>query len=232
MLFTKLKDTADAALQTKVKDVVISVPVHYTDRQRHAMLDAAAIAGLNVLKLMNDTAATALAYGIFKQDLPPPEEKARNVIFVDSGHVGLQVAACSFHKGKMVMKACTHTRGIGGQAFDAALVKYFADDFQSKTKLDAMKKPRAFLKLTSEVEKVKKQMSANTNKLPLNIECFMEERDLNGRIDRATFEDLVSNELQRIEQVMVECLKASEWKPEEIYAVEVVGGSTRIPAIK
>lgn len=232
MLFTKLKLTAEDALKTQVKDVVISCPCYFTDRERRALMDAANMAGLNVLKLMNDTAATALAYGIFKQDLPPPEEKARNVIFVDSGHVGLQVAACSFHKGKMVMKACTHTRGIGGQAFDAALVKYFADDFQSKTRLDAMKKPRAFLKLTSEVEKVKKQMSANTNKLPLNIECFMEERDLTHRVDRESFEEMVQQQLEKAEQVMTECLKASEWKPEEIYAVEVVGGSTRIPAIK
>jgi len=232
MLFTKLKVTAEDALKTKVNDVVISCPSYFTDCERRAIMDAANIAGLNVLKLMNDTAATALAYGIFKQDLPAPEEKARNVIFVDSGHVGLQVAACSFNKGKMVMKACTHHRGIGGQAFDAALVKYFAEDFNTKTKLDAMKKPRAFLKLTSEVEKVKKQMSANTNLLPLNIECFMEERDLTHRVDRTAFEEMVQEELKKAEQVMVECLKASEWKLEDIYAVEIVGGSTRIPAIK
>jgi len=232
MLFTKLKVTAEDALKTKVNDVVISCPSYFTDCERRAIMDAANIAGLNVLKLMNDTAATALAYGIFKQDLPAPEEKARNVIFVDSGHVGLQVAACSFNKGKMVMKACTHQRGIGGQAFDAALVKYFAEDFNTKTKLDAMKKPRAFLKLTSEVEKVKKQMSANTNLLPLNIECFMEERDLTHRVDRTAFEEMVQEELKKAEQVMVECLKASEWKLEDIYAVEIVGGSTRIPAIK
>merc|ERR1719510_2570433 len=132
----------------------------------------------------------------------------------------------------MVMKACTHHRGIGGQAFDAALVKYFAQDFLAKTKLDALRKPRAFLKLTMEVEKVKKQMSANTNNLPLNIECFMEERDLTHRVDRASFEEMVQQELAKAEEVMVECLKASEWKLEDIYAVEIVGGSTRIPAIK
>ena len=83
-----------------------------------------------------------------------------------------------------------------------------------------------------EVEKVKKQMSANTNKLPLNIECFFEDRDLSSHIDRATFEGLIANELQRIEEVMMECLKASEWKQEDIYAVEIIGGSSRMPAIK
>lgn len=91
MLFTKLKATAENALGTKVKDVVISCPCYFTDRERRALLDAAAIAGLNVLRLLNDTTATALAYGIYKQDLPAPEEKARNVVFVDVGHSGTQV---------------------------------------------------------------------------------------------------------------------------------------------
>ena len=80
MLFTKLKETADAALQTKVKDCVISVPVYYTDSERRAMLDAAAIAGLNVLKLMNDTTATALAYGIYKQ-VNSPSFPFMNLLF-------------------------------------------------------------------------------------------------------------------------------------------------------
>merc|ERR1719210_2978088 len=233
MLLTKLKETAEEALKTKVKDIVISVPAYFVDSERRAILDSAAIAGLNVLKLMNDTTATALAYGIYKQDLPAPEEKARNVIFVDIGHVGVQVAAASFNKGKLTMKACTFDRNnCGGRMFDKVLVKYFAEEFKSKTKLDPFSKPKAVLKLETEVEKIKKQMSANTNKLPLNIECFMEERDLSGRIDRSTFEELISGELQRIEQVMVDCLKASEWKPEDIYSVEIVGGSSRIPAVK
>merc|ERR1712018_245483 len=201
--------------------------------ERRALMDAASIAGLNVLKLMNDTTATALAYGIYKQDLPTAEEKARNVIFVDCGHVGVQVAAASFNKGKLIMKACTFDRNdCGGRMFDRVLVKYFAEEFRSKTKMDPFSKPRALLKLETEVEKIKKQMSANTNKLPLNIECFFEDRDLSRHIDRATFEDMIANELQRIEQVMVECLKASEWKQEDIYSVEVVGGSSRIPAVK
>jgi molecular chaperone DnaK (HSP70) len=233
MLFTKLKDTAEEALKTKVKDIVISTPSYFVDSERRAILDAAAIAGLNVLKLMNDTTATALAYGIYKQDLPAPEEKARNVIFVDCGHVGVQVSAASFNKGKLTMKACTFDRSnCAGKAFDAKLVKYFAEEFKSKTKLDPFTNPRSILKLTTEVEKVKKQMSAGIAKYPLNIECFMEERDLSARVDRAAFEELITDELQIIEKVMVDCLKASEWKQEDIYAVEIVGGSSRVPAVK
>jgi heat shock protein 4 len=188
--------------------------------------------GLNVLKLMNETTSTALAYGIYKQDLPPPEEKARNVIFVDVGHIGIQAAACSFNKGKLVMKACTFDRGCGGYSFDIKLSNYFADEFKAKTKLDARSNMRVFLKLMTEAEKVKKQMSANTNMLPLNIECFMEERDLSCRADRTMFEEMIAPELQRIEAVLQECLALSEWKLEDIYSVEIVGGSTRVPAIK
>lgn len=112
---------------------------------------------------------------IIFQDLPAPEEKARNVIFVDIGHVGVQVAAASFNKGKLTMKACTFDRNnCGGRMFDKVLVKYFAEEFKSKTKLDPLSKPKAVLKLETEVEKIKKQMSANTNKLPLNIGKYID----------------------------------------------------------
>ncbi len=232
MLFTKLKETADNALQTKVKDVVISVPVYYTDRERRAMLDAAAIAGLNVLKLMNDTTATALAYGIYKQDLPGPEEKPRNVIFVDCGHIGVQVAACSFNKGKLVMQACASDRHCGGRAFNEVLAKKFAEDFKEKYKVDAYTNNKALLKLISEGEKLKKQMSANTNRLPLNIECFMNDKDVSSAVDRAEFQELIAPFTAIIERVMRDCLAASKWKPDDIYSVEIVGGSTRIPIIK
>ena len=113
--------------------------------------------------------------------------------------------------GKLTMKACTFDRSnCAGKAFDAKLVKYFAEEFKSKTKLDPFTNPRSILKLTTEVEKVKKQMSAGIAKYPLNIECFMEERDLSARVDRAAFEELITDELQIIEKVMVDCLKASE----------------------
>ena len=232
MLFTKLRETAETALQNKVKDVVVSVPIYYTDCERRALLDAATIAGLNVLKLMNDTTATALAYGIYKQDLPPPEEKARNVVFVDCGHRGIQVATSSFNKGKLVMQSCAYDFDCSGRAFNQALADYFAEDFKKRYKVDANTSPKAMLKLLSEVEKIKKQMSANTNKIPLNIECFMEDKDVSGGIDRATFEELITPQLNRIEEVLKEALAASKWKPEDIYSVEIVGGSTRVPAIK
>lgn len=101
MLLTKLKETAEVALQTAVNDCVISVPSYFTQAERQALLNAAKIAGLNVLRLFNETTATALTYGIYKQDLPSPDAGPRNVVFVDCGYASLQVSICAFHKGKL-----------------------------------------------------------------------------------------------------------------------------------
>jgi len=230
-LFTKLKITAETALSAVVNDVVISVPSYFTDAERRALLDSAKIAGLNVLKLMNETTATALAYGIYKQDLPESDKPARNVVFVDSGHTGTQVSACSFHKGKLTMIASASC-SVGGRIFDEAICKHFAEDFGKRYKLDVNSNKKATLKLLTEAEKLKKLMSANSNQLPLNIECFMNDIDVKGSMDRATFLELIAPELQKIEQTMKDCLEASQLKKEDIYSVEIVGGSSRIPAIK
>jgi len=230
-LFTKLKLTAEAALNNVVNDVVISVPSYFTDAERRSLLDAARIAGLNVLKLMNETTATALAYGIYKQDLPETDKPSRNVVFVDVGYTGSQVSTCSFNKGKLTMlssAACD----AGGRVFDEAIAKFFTEDFQARYKLDVKSNKKACLKLLTEAEKLKKLMSANSNALPLNIECFMNDIDVKGKMDRATFLELISQELAQIEQTLKECLDASGLKKEDIYSVEIVGGSSRIPSIK
>jgi len=231
-LLTKLKDIAETALSVKVNDVVISVPSYFTDSQRRALLDGAKMCGLNVLKLMNETTATALAYGIYKQDLPEQDKPARTVVFVDSGHTSIQVAACSFNKGKLTMLTSTCDQTVGGRNFDEAIANYFIEDFAKRYKIDVRSNKKATLKLLSEVEKIKKQMSASTHKLPLNIECFMNDIDVKGSIDRATFEELIQPELNKIETAFKELLESGKLKLEDIYSVEVVGGSSRVPSIK
>ncbi|CAH2063339.1 unnamed protein product, partial [Iphiclides podalirius] len=232
MLFTKLKDIAATALQTQINDCVISVPSYFTNAERNALLNAAAISGLNVLRLMNETTATALTYGIYKQDLPAPEEKPRNVVFVDFGYTSLQVAACAFNKGKLRVLATATDAYCGGRDIDMALAEYFCQDFLTRYKLDPKKNQRAFLRLLQEVEKLKKQMSANSTRLPLNIECFMEERDVSGDMQRSQMEQLCSETFTRVERTLRALLHNAKLRPEDIYAVEVVGGSTRIPAVK
>ncbi|VVC98650.1 heat shock 70 kDa protein 4L isoform X3 [Leptidea sinapis] len=232
MLFTKLKESAMIALQTPINDCVICVPSYFTNAERNALLDAAAIAGLNVLRLMNETTATALAYGIYKQDLPTPEEKSKNVVFVDFGHSSLQVSACAFNKGKLRVLATSCDAFCGGRDIDTALAEYFCQDFISRYKLDPKKNQRAYLRLLQEVEKLKKQMSANNTRLPLNIECFMEERDVSGDMQRSQMEQLCAETFSRIEKTLRNILYNAKLRSEDISSVEIVGGSTRIPAVK
>lgn len=205
MLFTKLKETSEVALQAQVNDCVIACPIFFTNAERQALLNAANIADLNVLRLINETTAVALSYGFYKQDLPAIDEKARNVIFVDFGNASLQVSAVAFNKGKLKM-ICSAWDQIGGRDFDAILADKFAQDFQAKYKINAKTNPRAYLRLLAEVEKIKKQMSANSTKLPLNIECFMDEIDVHSSMARSEMEELCGHLLKRTEQTFKKCL--------------------------
>ncbi|KAH8307430.1 hypothetical protein KR044_011723 [Drosophila immigrans] len=229
MLFTKLKETSAAAMQTQVNDCVIACPVFFTNAERRALLDAAQIAGLNVLRLMNETTATALAYGFYKNDLF--EDKPRNVIFVDFGHSSLQVSACVFTKGKLKMLASSWDQ-IGGRDFDLALAEYFSKEFLERYKINSKTNARANLRLLTEIEKLKKQMSANSTKLPLNIECFLDDVDVSSSMQRSQMEELVAPVLERVEQTFRRLLVESKLSLDDIHSVEIVGGSTRIPSIK
>lgn len=208
MLFTKLKETSEAALKKPIKDCVITVPSFFTNSERAALIDAANIAGLNILRLLNETTATALLYGFYKTDLPPPEEKPLNVVFVDFGHSQVQTSVCAFNRGKLRM-ICSAWDQIGGRDIDAILAEYFANDFQKKYKINARQNPRAYLRLLAESEKIKKQMSANSTKLPLNIDCFIDEIDVTSSISRTDMETLCDHLFKNLEQVLRKCLNDS-----------------------
>ncbi|KAI4897313.1 hypothetical protein NFI96_034022 [Prochilodus magdalenae] len=232
MLLTKLKETAESALKKPVADCVISVPCFYTDAERRSVLDAAQIAGLNCLRLINETTAVALAYGIYKQDLPAPEENPRTVVFVDVGHSGYQVSVCAFNKGKLKVLATAFDPQLGGKDFDEVLVNHFCEEFGKKYKLDVKSKPRALVRLYQECEKLKKLMSANSSDLPLNIECFMNDIDVSGKLNRGQFEEMCADILERVEPPLRSVMEQANLKNEDIYAVEIVGGASRIPAVK
>ncbi|KAL7030316.1 hypothetical protein ACKWTF_006616 [Chironomus riparius] len=231
MLFTKLKTDAAVALQAQIYDCVITVPSYFTNAERKALLDAAGIAGLNCLRLMNETTSTALSYGFYRQDLPNPDEKPRNVVFVDFGQSAIQVSACAFSKGKLKMLASTSDL-VGGRDFDTALANHFSNEFVTKYKIDPRTNKKAYLRLLTESEKLKKQMSANSTKLPLGIECFMNDTDVSSSIQRTVMEEICASLLQRVENCMRRCLEDSKLALEDIHVVEIVGGSSRIPAVK
>uniref|UniRef100_A0A803TFQ1 Heat shock protein 105 kDa n=1 Tax=Anolis carolinensis TaxID=28377 RepID=A0A803TFQ1_ANOCA len=232
MLLTKLKETAENNLKKPVTDCVISVPTFFTDAERRSLLDAAQVVGLNCLRLMNDMTAVALNYGIYKQDLPTPEEKPRIVVFVDMGHSAFQVSACAFNKGKLKVLGTAFDPLLGGKNFDAKLVDHFCVEIKAKYKLDPKSKIRALLRLHQECEKLKKLMSSNSTDIPLNIECFMNDTDVSGKMNRSQFEELCSDLLQRIEVPLRSLMDQIQLKADDVYAIEVVGGATRIPAVK
>lgn len=232
MLLTKLKETAENNLKKPVTDCVISVPSFFTDAERRSVLDAAQIVGLNCLRLMNDMTAVALNYGIYKPDLPGPDEKPRIVVFVDIGHSALQVSACAFNKGKLKVLGTAFDPFLGGKNFDEKLVEYFCAEFKTKYKLDAKSKIRALLRLYQECEKLKKLMSSNSMDLPLSIECFMNDQDVLGKMNRAQFEELCAELLQKIEVPLYSLMEQTRLKIEDVSAVEIIGGTTRIPAVK
>jgi len=232
MLLQELRSTASKNLKTEASDCVISVPSFFTDSQRLALLDASKIAGLNCLKIMSETSAVALSYGLFKQDLPTPEEPSRNVAFIDMGHSALQVCICAFNKGKVKVLSVASDPCLGGRNFDYRIRDYLAEKIIEKYKLDCKSSPRPWARLLTECEKIKKQMSSNTTDLQIFIECFMEEKDVSFSLNRATFEEFSQDLFDRVGGPMQTALKDSGLKTEDIKFVEIVGGSTRIPAVK
>ncbi|KAK0043028.1 heat shock 70 kDa protein 4 [Biomphalaria pfeifferi] len=232
MLLNKLKFTAEANLKTKVVDVVVSVPAFYTDIERRALLDACQMSGLNCLRILNDTTAVALAYGIYKTDLPAETEKPRNIVFVDFGHSSLQVSACAFNKGKLKVLATAFDNQLGGRDLDELIVNYMCEEFKKHYKIDPKTKAKAYIRLAQECEKLKKLMSANVQPIPLNIECFMEDKDVHSSMDRAQFEELAAPLFQRLEDTLQAVLDSAKLKPSDVAAVEIIGGSSRVPAFK
>src|SRR5690606_20023293 len=143
MFLGKIKQTAASELKLPVSDVVISVPAWFTDIQRRSLIDAAEIAGLKLLRLINDTTAAALGYGITKLDLPAAEEKPRRVAFVDVGDSTYTCSIVEFRKGELAVKSTAYDRHFGGRDFDKALVDHLAKEFKGKYKLDIFSNPRA-----------------------------------------------------------------------------------------
>ena len=231
MFLTKVKATASTELKLPVSDVVLSCPAWYTDTQRRSLLDASEIAGLKTLRLINDTTATALGYGITKLDLPGPEEKPRRVCFVDIGHSNYTASIVEFKKGELAVKSTSWDRHFGGRNFDKAMVDHFAKEFKEKFKIDINENAKARVRVAAGCEKVKKILSANSA-APLNIESVMNDVDVRGFLKREELEELVRPLLERaivpIEQALVE----AKLKVEDIDAIEMVGGCTRVPALK
>ncbi|KAK8937229.1 Heat shock 70 kDa protein 14 [Platanthera zijinensis] len=228
MVLSNLKGIAEKNLSAAVVDCCIGIPVYFTDLQRRAVLDAATIAGLHPLHLLHETTATALAYGIYKTDLP--ESDQLNVAFIDVGHASMQVCIAGFRKGQLKILAHSYDRSLGGRDFDEALFKYFAVKFKEEYKIDVYQNARACMRLRTACEKLKKMLSANPE-APLNIECLMDEKDVRGYIKREDFELISVPILERVKVPLENALQEAHLTVDNIHSVEVVGSGSRVPAI-
>ncbi|RGP76801.1 heat shock 70kda 4 [Fusarium longipes] len=231
MYLSKIKQTAGAELKLPVQDVCMSVPPWFTDVQRRALIDAAEIAGLRVLRLINDGTAAALGWGITKLDLPAPEEQPRRVCFVDIGHSSYTVSIVEFKKGELAVKATAWDKDFGGRDFDRALVEHLAKEFKGKYKVDIMTHGRALARTIAAAEKTKKVLSAN-QQAPVNIESLMNDIDASAMITRQEFEAMIEPLLQRTHIPLEEALAQAKLTKDDIDIIEVVGGGSRVPALK
>lgn len=231
MYLGKIRDTASKELRLPVSDIVLSCPPWFTDAQRRAMLDATQVANLKLLRLINDNTAIALGYGITKTDLPEADTKPRRVAFVDIGYSDYTCSIVEFKKGELAVKSTAYDRHFGGRNFDKALVDHFGKEFKEKFKVDINTNAKAKLRVAAGAEKLKKILSANSS-APLNIESLMDDKDVRAVLKRDELEELVKPLLERATVPLEQALAEAKLKVEDLDAVEMVGGCTRVPAIK
>ncbi|KAH6997521.1 heat shock protein [Ilyonectria robusta] len=231
MYLSKIRQTAAAELKLPVSDICMTVPPWFTDVQRRGLIDAAEIAGLKLLRLINDNTAAALGWGITKLDLPGPEEKPRRVAFVDVGHSSYTCSIIEFRKGELSVKATAWDRNFGGRDFDKALVDHLTKEFKGKYKVDITTHGRAMARTITAAEKTKKILSANQQS-PVNIESLMNDIDATSMITRQEFEAMIEPLLARAHLPLEQALAQAKLTKEDIDIIEVVGGGSRVPALK
>ncbi|KAK1992501.1 hsp70-like protein [Colletotrichum falcatum] len=231
MFLSKIKQTTQTEIKLPVSDLVMSVPAWFTDIQRRAIIDAAEIAGLKLLRLMNDTTAAALGWGITKLDLPAPEEAPRRVAFIDIGHSNYTASIVEFKKGELAVKGTAFDRHFGGRDFDKALVDHLGKEFSGKYKIDIHSNGRAMARTIAAAEKCKKILSAN-QQAPVNIESIMNDIDVSAMITRQEFEAMVEPLLARVHVPLEQALAEAKLTKDDIDVIEVIGGGSRVPALK
>jgi heat shock 70kDa protein 4 len=227
-LLVDLRELAEKEQGTPVTDAVISVPVFYTEAERHAMLTAAQVAGFNCLRLLDETTATALAYGIYKTDLP--ENEAINVAFVDVGHNATQVCIVALKKGQLAVLANAWDRNLGGRDFDRVLFDHFTAEFDEKHKINVRSNARSAYRLLRACERTKKVLTTNPE-APINVESLTPDVDANGMITRDIFEEKAKPILDRLLVPVQRAVQDAGLTPDQIHNVEVVGGSTRVASV-
>ena len=227
MVLQKLKKTADDFLGKEVKDAIVTVPAYFNDSQRQATKDAGTISGLNVLRIINEPTAAAIAYGLDKQ----AGKKEENVLIFDLGGGTFDVSLLSLEDGLFEVKATNGNTHLGGEDFDNRLVEYCANEFRRKTSIDIKKNAKALRRVRASCEKAKRALSAATQ-ATVDIDALMDGEDLNVVITRSKFEDLCMDLFKKCMPPLENVIKDGKMSKSQIDEVVLVGGSTRIPKIQ
>ncbi|KAK2585328.1 hypothetical protein KPH14_010009 [Odynerus spinipes] len=227
MVLTKMKETAEAYLGQKVRDVVITVPAYFNDSQRQATKDAGAIAGLNVLRIINEPTAAALAYGLDKN-----LKGERNVLIFDLGGGTFDVSVLTIDEGSLFeVKSTAGDTHLGGEDFDSRLVEHLCKEFERKYRKDMRSNPRAVRRLRTAAERAKRTLSSSTE-ATIEIDALYEGIDFYTKISRARFEELCADLFRATLEPVEKALADAKLDKKSIHDVVLVGGSTRIPKIQ
>ncbi|KAG0671115.1 70-kilodalton heat shock protein [Pichia californica] len=226
MILTKMRETAEAYLGAKVSDAVVTVPAYFNDSQRQATKDAGAIAGLNVLRIINEPTAAAIAYGLDKKT-----EGEKNVLIFDLGGGTFDVSLLSIEEGIFEVKATAGDTHLGGEDFDNRLVNFFTDDFKRKNKKDMTGNARAMRRLRTACERAKRTLSSSAQ-TSIEIDSLFEGIDYYTSITRARFEELCQDLFRSTLDPVEKVLKDSKIDKSSVDEIVLVGGSTRIPKVQ
>lgn len=226
MVLTKMKKTAEDFLGEEVKNAVITVPAYFNDQQRQATKDAGTIAGLNVLRIINEPTAAAIAYGLGKKT-----SKEQNVLIFDLGGGTFDVSLLTLDDGIFEVKATAGDTHLGGEDFDNRLLEHFVKEFKRKNKVDITSNNRSLRRLRTACERAKRTLSSAA-KASVEIDSLFDGIDFNTTITRARFEDLCSDYFRNTLQPVEKVLKDSGISKSEVDEIVLVGGSTRIPKIQ
>lgn len=222
----KMKATAEAYLGTPVKDAVITVPAYFNDSQRQATKDAGVIAGLNVLRIINEPTAAAIAYGLDKK-----MGGEQNVLIFDLGGGTFDVSLLTLDDGIFEVKATAGDTHLGGSDFDTSLVEYCVAEFKKKTKIDLLSHPRAMRRLRTACEKAKHTLSSATQ-ASVEVDSLHEGHDFQVTITRAKFEALCEPLIKRCMEPIEQVLRDSKISKDNVHEIVMVGGSSRIPKVR
>ena len=225
MVLTKMKQTAEDFLGHTVKDAVITVPAYFNDSQRQATKDAGLIAGLNVLRIINEPTAAAIAYGLDKVN------KEKNILIFDMGGGTFDVSLLTLDDGVFEVKATAGDGHLGGEDLDNRMVEYCMQEFKKKTKVDISENGRSMRRLKTACERAKRTLSS-AGSAAIEVDALSDGQDLNISITRAKFEDLSSDILRKVMEPVEQVLRDSKISKSEIHDIILVGGSTRIPKIQ